>query len=149
MLHKHRWMLAPLMMAAIALSGCAELPPAASAKVDPFKVEPISGTELNRLTLEAKAVERLGITTEQVAALPSVGRQGPRTSVPYGAVFYDPKGTTWVYTNSEPLVFVRHPITVEHIKGDLAVLREGPPVGTSVVTTGLAELTGVEFGVGK
>jgi hypothetical protein len=54
-----------------------------------------------------------------------------------------------VYTNPEPLVFLRSPITIDYIDGDLAVLSEGPAVGTAVVTLGAAELFGTETGVSK
>jgi len=69
--------------------------------------------------------------------------------VPYAAVIYDVKGATWVYTNPEPLAFVRQSISVDYIKGDLAFLTEGPSAGTNVVTVGGAELYGAETGVSK
>jgi hypothetical protein len=68
--------------------------------------------------------------------------------IPYAALLYDLHGETWVYTSLEPLVYVRHPIVVDYIDGDLAVLSEGPPAGTEVVTAGAAELFGAEFGIG-
>jgi hypothetical protein len=71
-----------------------------------------------------------------------------RKIVPYAAVLYDTHGETWVYTNPEPLVYVRAPITVEYIEGDLAVLTDGPPPGTEVVTDGATELFGAESGIG-
>jgi len=71
-----------------------------------------------------------------------------RKVVPYAAVLYDAHGDTWVYTNPEPLVFVRHRIMVDYINGDQAVLSEGPPAGTVVVTVGGAELFGAEFEIG-
>ena len=67
--------------------------------------------------------------------------------VPYAAVLYGLNGETWVYTSPEPLVFARQPITVGDIVGDAGVLLEGPPVGTQVVTSGAAELFGVESGL--
>ncbi len=73
---------------------------------------------------------------------------GQRTVIPYSAVIYDQRGGTWTYTNPEPLVFVRQAISIEYIDGDLAVLLDGPPAGTEVVTVGAAELFGVENGVG-
>jgi hypothetical protein len=73
----------------------------------------------------------------------------PQKVIPYAAVLYDPHGNTWTYTNPEPLVFVRHRIEVEFIEGDRAVLREGPAVGTTVVTAGAAELFGVEQKFGQ
>jgi len=72
-----------------------------------------------------------------------------RKIVPYAAVIYDVKGATWVYTNPEPLAFVRQSISVDYIKGDLAFLTEGPSAGTNVVTVGGAELYGAETGVSK
>ena len=68
--------------------------------------------------------------------------------VPYAAVLYDLNGETWVFTNPEPLVYVRAPITVDYIEGDLAVLSEGPPAGTEIVTAGASELYGAETGIG-
>lgn len=68
--------------------------------------------------------------------------------VPYSSVIYDERGDIWLYTNPEPLVFVRHKIAVERVLGDLAVLLDGPPPGTMVVSVGAAELMGVELKVG-
>ena len=72
-----------------------------------------------------------------------------RMVVPYSAVIYDLQGATWVYVSPEPLVFVREPVTIDYIQGDLAVLSDGPPVGTEVATVGVAELYGADTGVGK
>ena len=105
----------------------------------PAKVEAIEGTEFNRLTLTEKAAERLDIQVAEVAD----------NTVPYAAVLYGLDGETFVYTNAEPLTYIRAPIVVDHIEGDLAVLVEGPPSGTPVVTVGGAELIGIEFGLGK
>jgi hypothetical protein len=67
--------------------------------------------------------------------------------VPSAAVLYGLNSETWVYTNPEPLVFVRQPIIISHIEGDVGVLLDGPPVGTQVVTVGVAELFGVGAGL--
>jgi hypothetical protein len=69
--------------------------------------------------------------------------------VPYAAVLYGVHGETWVYSNPQPLVFVRQPIVIDYIEGDRAYLSEGPQVGTAVVTVGAAELFGTETGVSK
>ena len=68
--------------------------------------------------------------------------------IPYAAVLYDTHGDTWVYTKIDYLTFVRAPIIVEYIEGDLAVLSDGPPTGTEVVTAGAGELFGAEYGIG-
>ena len=74
----------------------------------------------------------------------------PGKVIPYAAVLYDTHGNTWTYTNPEPLVFVRQPIDIEHIEGELAILQQGSAVGGAVVTAGAAELWGIEskFGGG-
>ena len=78
--------------------------------------------------------------------LPLAGAQ-TRKVVPSGAVLYDAQGKTWVYTNPEPLVYVRHPITVDYFDGDRVILSsDGPATGTTVVTVGAAELFGAEYG---
>jgi hypothetical protein len=68
--------------------------------------------------------------------------------IPYAAVLYDIDGKEWVYTSPEPLVYVRAPIVVDYIDGDLAVLSDGPPAGTEIVTAGASELFGAEAGIG-
>ncbi len=106
------------------------------------QVTPIPGTDRKAILLTERAVQRLDITTVPVTS-------GHSLVVPYAAVMYDTDGSTWVYTNPEPLRYVRHHIEVDRIEGDQAILSDGPPIGTAVVTRGAAELFGVEFGVGK
>lgn len=65
--------------------------------------------------------------------------------VPYSAVYYDASGAAWVYVNTRPLTYERQRIAIERVIGDLAVLSDGPPVGTSVVTVGAALLYGAEI----
>ena len=60
------------------------------------------------------------------------GPDGEQMVTPYGSVYYDGEGQAWVYTNPEPLVYVREPIEVERIVGDMAVLSAGPPVGRTI-----------------
>lgn len=168
MRYDKRWMALFLVAASTQLPSCAHKS-ALPSKVEPAQVEQMGDTGLNRLRLTPRAAERLGIGTspvreEQVGrkaagvvvgaplATPhlvgSVSGDGPRKVIPYSAVLYDPHGDTWTYTNPEPLVFVRHHIIVDFIVGDMAVLSDGPPSGTSVVTIGAAELFGTEFKVG-
>lgn len=148
---RHRLLvLAAAVVAAASLSACADPPEASAKKNEPVKVEKIAGTDLSKLILEASAAERIGLKLEPVGARPGAAEGEPeRPTVPYGAVLYDAKGTTFVYTNTAPLTFVRHVIVVDVIQGDTAMLNSGPPTGTPVVTVGGVELLGVEFGVGK
>ena len=102
----------------------------------------------SRITLTAAEGERLVIemgTVRQVRVEASgEGDVTEHKVVPYAAVIYDGQGDTWVYTSPEPLTFVRQAITVDNIAGDVAVLSDGPPSGTRVVTAGAAELYGAE-----
>ena len=106
-------------------------------------VETITGSSLKRVVLTQKAAERLDIKTGAVTA-----DAAGALSTPYASVLYDVKGNTWVYTNPEPLVYVRHAITVLSVKGPLALLKTGPAAGTAVVVVGASELYGAESGVG-
>jgi hypothetical protein len=110
------------------------------------KVESIEGSDFKRVTFSAEAAERVDIQT--AAARDEQAEGTPRKVVPYAALLYGTNGETWIYTNPEPLVFVRQSVTVDRIEGDLAILSDGPPSGTSVVVVGATELFGTEFGVG-
>jgi hypothetical protein len=139
-----------VVLALVLLVACGEVPASTSTKVDPAaRVEPVPGTDLNKLVLDQRAVEHIGITTVPVAPGPPGPDGAPRAVVPYSAILYQPTGSTLVYTNPAPLVYVRHPVAVEAIQGDAVILSAGPPMGTGVVSVGGAELLGVEFGVGK
>ena len=72
---------------------------------------------------------------------------GERLTIPYSAVIYGVEGGVWTYTTAGPLTFVRAPITVVSVQGDTAVLSDGPPPGTEVVTVGGEELLGTEFAI--
>lgn len=73
------------------------------------------------------------------------GNDEKQKTVPYSSVYYDAKGNAWVYVNGTPLTYERQRITVERVVGDLALLSEGPAVGTPVVTVGAALLYGAEI----
>jgi hypothetical protein len=133
----NRLIIAILLVAGL-LSACAPKSETVE-KISPSMLEPIEGTDLSRVILTEKAAERLGIETAPI--------QG--NTIPYAAVIYDTEGNTWVYTNPEPLTFVRAPIVVDYIEGDTAFLSEGLDSGITVVTVGVAEIYGTETGVSK
>jgi len=130
-----------LIIIGLQLSACA---PASTPEevIKAVHLEPIAGTDLNRVILTQKAAERLDIQTGLVRDEEIDGTQ--QKVIPYAAVLYDPNGQAWAYTNPEPLVFIRQAIVIDHIKGDMAVLSEGPDSGMAVVTIGAAELFGSE-----
>ena len=144
-----------LVAGALGLAGCGE-EQAAPTSPSPAYVEPIEGTNLKRVVLVPRAVERLDIRTvevrpatpQEMAGVTPAGQVG-RTAVPFDAVMYDKNGVPFTYTNPKDLEYVRQPITLDGIRNNLAVIAVGPPPGTRVVTVGASELYGVETGVGK
>jgi hypothetical protein len=144
-----------LILSGVPLTGCEQPIRGADAngaqtQVVATKVEPIAGSELNRLTLTARAAERLDIKTAPIAEaqVTHAGTSTLQKVIPYSAVLYDSQSNAWVYTNPQPLVYVRQGITIDYFDGDRAVVSEGPTTGTAVVTVGAAELFGTEFEVG-
>jgi hypothetical protein len=91
--------------------------------------------------LTADGAARIGLETEQVE-----GSNG-RTTVPASSIWIDVDGQEWVYTSPEPLTYVREEVSVDRYRGETALLSEGPPAGIEVVTVGVAELVGSEFGI--
>ena len=149
-MQRRNYRLGALLMAALSLSACAKAAVEdVDTKVQPATVEKVPGSAQKRVVLTSKAAERLGIQTATVRAGEPSAAGTSGTVVDYAAVIYDPQGKASVYTNPEPLVFVRQDVTVDHIDGDVAFLTGGPPVGTAVVTVGGAELFGTEFGIGQ
>jgi hypothetical protein len=132
------WMIL-IFASGLLLSACGGVTSEASVPA-PAKVEADG-----RITLTEMASERLGLQTAPISEAEVGGRM--QKVAPYAAVVYGQHGETWVYASSEPLVFTHQPVTIGDIEGDVAVLLEGPPVGTEVVTAGAAELFGVESGL--
>lgn len=127
-----------LVLSSLLLSACGAKAETVE-KTPPSVVEAIEGSDLSRVILTEKAAERLGIETVSAS-----GKE-----VPYAAVIYDIEGNTWIYTNPEPLTFVRSPIEVDYIEGDTAFLAQDLESNFPVVTVGVSELYGTETGVSK
>lgn len=138
-----RLVLATLPLAAGLLTSCAGV--ASDAYVienDPGTVEHVDGSEIGRVILDDGAEERLGVQTMRVI------REGRHLAVSDAAIFVDPDGAWWVYTNPGPGVYVRHEIALKAQRDGVALLSSGPKPGTAVVTAGVAELYGIEAEVG-
>jgi hypothetical protein len=108
-------------------------------QISPSTIKNIDGSDLKQVILTEKAAERLGVDTVPV----------DRLVIPYSAVIYDTEGNAWVYTNPEPLTFVRAPIIIDRIEGDQAFLSEPLEMDAPIVTVGVAEIYGAETGVSK
>lgn len=86
----------------------------------------------------------LAMNSRMRVELQLTGNENNLKVVPYSAVYYDGKGEPWVYVNTKPLTYERQRIAVERMVGNVAVLSDGPAVGTPIVTVGAAMLYGTE-----
>lgn len=139
------WMPVFLLLACLSFTGCKQSLEAAAAdeEAGPAKVEHLKGDEPTRVTLTEEAAKRIDVQTAKVEDMTMNGTR--RLVIPYAAILYDTNGDTWIYTNPEPFVFVRHRIVVDYIEDELAVLSDGPTPGIAVVTVGATELYGAEL----
>lgn len=86
---------------------------------------------------------------QKVAALLALRGGEESLVVPWSAVVHDIHGGAWVYVQAGAHVYARRRVDVRSVVGEDAVLARGPAPGDKVVVTGVAELFGTEFGVGK
>jgi hypothetical protein len=131
------------LIAYVGVSGSPALGVDKPGHIKPALVEALPGSSLKRVTLTAKAAERLGVQIDEVRADLS-----GRRIVPYTAIVYDLTGGTWVYVHSDPMAFARQAVKIETIKGDNVYLSDGPPPGTKVLASGVPQVFGAEVGVG-
>ncbi len=115
--------------------------------VAPFSADPESVTvdlfyELSNADHSYRPGQKVGVTLSLKDTKQSL-------VVPYSSILYDMYGSSWVYLNTEPQVYVRQRVELYHVLDELAILSRGPAVGAKVVSAGAAELFGTEFGVGK
>lgn len=128
-------------VAGLALTGCTEVESSAVEGYEPSQLEEVKGSDIMRVEFTGEGAKRTGLKTGRVE------RSGSETVVPYAALIYDPAGKTYVYASPEPLAFMRTEVKVDRIEGKWAYLKDGPPRGTEVVTTGAAEVYGAELDI--
>jgi hypothetical protein len=126
-----------------------ETRPSPTAAIAAVPVESASvETQRSGMTIPSYAIDGdagpLAAGARVRAELPLQGGNESRKAVPYSAILYDAKGVAWVYVVTAPLHYLREPVEVERVAGDLAVLSKGPNAGTPIVTVGAPLLNGVE-----
>jgi len=98
---------------------------------------------------EDAAIKTVKMADATAALLPvetvTVRKDGRRKVVSHSAVIYNPDGGAFVYTKPKAETYIRAPIDIVRVSGDRAVLSDGPPAGTTIVTTGSAELLATEY----
>ncbi|GAA2151065.1 hypothetical protein GCM10009760_46080 [Kitasatospora kazusensis] len=145
-----RYRAAALLPAALALGGCSHGSAGPVVAAHPASLVAIPGSTLHQVVLTEDSARRLGVRTEPVRPAPAAADAASGlTAVATTALVYDPQGASWTYTPTGPLAYTRSPVTVDHVSGNVTVLRAGPPAGTPVVTVGVPELLGTEYGVGE
>ena len=127
-----------LALAGLALAGCQEVS-SNLVKSQPYTLEPVKGTDLNRVKLSDEISKQIDLQTVKVRA------SGKWKIVPHQALIYNPEGKVYVYTRPRAEIYVRAPVRVERVTGDQVLLRAGPPAGTVIVTVGAAELLATEY----
>jgi hypothetical protein len=127
-----------LVIVGLALAGCQEVP-SNLVKSQPYTLEPVKGTDLNRVKLSDEISKQIDLQTVKVRA------SGKWKIVPHEALIYNPEGKVYVYTRPQAEVYVRAPVRVARVTGDRVLLTAGPPAGTVIVTVGAAELLATEY----
>ncbi|HQX49752.1 MAG TPA: efflux RND transporter periplasmic adaptor subunit [Planctomycetaceae bacterium] len=86
---------------------------------------------------------------QKVAAHLTLKGDAESPAIPWSAVFHDIYGGQWVYEVAADRQYIRRRIEVISVSDGWAAIARGPAVGTQVVTAGVAELAGTEFGFAK
>lgn len=122
------------------LASCSQ-PEAVAADSGPVRLEEVPGSDIKKVVFTEEAQEAIGVKTAVVTAGPTQGQ----LTMPYAAVLYYTDGSTWTYVVSEERSYVRRPVTVATISGDVATLTAGPEAGSAVVVVGAPEILGAEL----
>jgi multidrug efflux pump subunit AcrA (membrane-fusion protein) len=134
---------AVLAVAGLPLSACKEVETETATGYTPSKVQELKegSKAFPRVTFTSEGAKRTGLESTRVRS------DGGRTVVPYKSLIYDAQGKTFVYTSPKPLHFLRAEVKVDRIEGSRVLLTRGPSAGTTVVTTGTAEVYGAELDI--
>jgi hypothetical protein len=122
----------------IALTACEEVP-SNLREAQPYKVQAIKGTDRNTVTMADETAGLLPVETTEVRL------NGKQKVIPHDALIYNPDGDVFVYSKPKSETYVRRPVRVDRVSGDRVWLSAGPEAGTTIVTTGSAELLATEY----
>ena len=125
-----------LAVAGLPLSACKEVETETATGYTPSHVEELKegSKAFPHVTFTAEGARRTGVESARVllrrSRLPSAG-----------------EGKTYVYTSPKPLNYLRTEVKVDRIDAGRVFLTRGPSVGSTVVTTGTAEVYGAELDI--
>ena len=127
-----------LVASALVLGACEEVP-SNLRENQPYTVEGPEDAAIKTVKMEDATAALLPVE------LTTVRREDGRKTVSHDAVIYNPDGGSFVYTKPKAETYRRAPIDIVRVSGARAVLSDGPPAGTKIVTTGSAELLATEY----
>jgi multidrug efflux pump subunit AcrA (membrane-fusion protein) len=132
-----------LAVASIPLSACKEVETETATGYTPSQVQELKegSKTFPRVTFTAEGAKRTGLESTRAR------REGGRTVVPDVSLLYDAEGKTYVYTSPKPLSYLRMEVKVDRVEDGRVLLTRGPSAGTTVVTTGTAEVYGAELDI--
>lgn len=131
--------------ACAALTACQEVTASERVFRSESKVTAIEGDDEHKMvTLTQRGVDQIGLETGVV------GGTEDEMFIPYSALLYAADGEHgYVYSNPEGRSYKRHDVTIVRIDGDRVIISDGPPLGSKVVTQGVAQIHGAELEFGK
>src|SRR5262245_61181142 len=149
-----QWTVAAALLAAgLVLSGEASLGEEGEGIADEsVRVEDTPGTQAQTLVFTDEAKAHLDIQSEPVREIEASRygtAVGPRLAIPHSAVSSDAGGDTWAYVNPALHTFIRKHVVIDFMNADHIFLLSGVTANDTVVTVGVPELQGAEFGVGE
>lgn len=86
---------------------------------------------------------------QKISAYLTLKGQAQQVAIPWSAVYHDIYGGQWVYEQTTDRHFVRRRVEIGWIDGEWAAVTRGLQAGVKVVTAGVAEIAGTEFGFAK
>jgi hypothetical protein len=122
-------------------AGCAEIESVSAEPYEPAALESTGPDRPARIILTEEAVDRVALQTTEVTSL------GTGLTVDHAALVFDKVGKPWVFEVVGPRAYLRAPVTIKEVQGNVVTLSAGPPAGTQVVTVGAIELWGAELGI--
>jgi hypothetical protein len=116
------------------------------------QVEETPGTDAKTLIFTEEALIHLGVKAEAVREREATHRgeaRGLRVAIPHSSMSYDASGHPWVYVREDADSFLRKSVEIDFMDADWIYLVSGLKAGDEVVTVGVPEMQGAEFGVGE
>lgn len=130
------------------VAGLGDLDPADARMAEPVQAPPSADAQAATVDLYYELPNSNGQLRpgQRMNVMLALRDQESSLVIPWSAVVIDSSGGTWAYVNTKPHQFVRYRVELAFVIDDLAVIKRGVDDGMQVVSEGVAELFGTEFG---